>query len=65
MRGLAILLLLLTIVVGFWWLVYLTGFVEVVLVVGVSALALAVALDRIRGRPIPGNSPARGTGPPS
>ena len=50
MRGLVILSVLLTILVGFWWVIYVTGLLEVILGAGVLAISWAVGLDRIRYR---------------
>ena len=50
MRGLAILSVLLIVLVAFWWVVYLTGLLEVILGAGVLAIGCAVAVGRIRRR---------------
>ena len=63
MRGVAILSALLIVLVGFWWVVYLTGLLEVILGTGVLAIGWAVAVDRIRGRSILAKQRSGNVGP--
>ena len=48
MRSLGILSVLLFVVVGFWWFVYLAGLTEFILIGSVFTVAGVLALDHIR-----------------